>query len=946
MPEYKFIRTAVLLFIIIPVCVSAANRVIENGNAAYLSNTVVVKYKSSTGLGKQAASLTPAVISMVQPYGFTAAKQFLSVETKHSSTLNNIVVIEYSSDIDPIQLASKLKTLDEVEWAEPRYLRQVSYTVNDSLLSKQYSLTKINAAEAWDISKGDSSIIIGIVDTGVDWDHPDLAANIWINKNEIPDNGIDDDNNGYIDDVRGWDFGGLTGIPDNNPMEDGSYHGTHVAGIASAVTDNTIGVASIGFNCKIMAVKTAQDNLKNSAGQPYISYGDEGIIYAVDNGARIINCSYGGSGYSALDQEIINYALQNNVLIVAAAGNDNSSDAHYPSAYSGVLSVAATDANDKRASYSNYGVTVDVSAPGSSIYSTWQNDTYASLSGTSMASPLTAGLAGLVASVFPSYTPEQIAEQIRVNTDNIDSKNTSYVKLLGTGRINAYKALSNTNSIAVRAVEYSFSDEAPGGNANGILEAGETITIGVKFINYLNPTSGLTIALQSMNSNAEVKNGTFSAGSRATLESFDNSESKYTIYLPDTIAQDAELMFSLNYTDGTYSDFQLFKTTVNPTYGTQSGNNITVTLTSNGAIGFNDYPENLEGKGFHYLDGENTIFEGALILGTSAKKISDAARNSSGSERNYNFSVVDPFKLNIPGDIADQQGTAVFNDDNAGTNKLGVTVTMESYSYNNEADNNYILLKYKITNNTDTAITNMYAGLFFDWDMVNGSGDNDITAYDKTGNFGYVFHQGGNPDNYVGAAVVSSDSYGFYGILNDGSDSGFGIYDGFSDAEKWSAISGGVVKDSAGPGDISNVTSEGPFDIDAGESHKTVFAVGAAPGLEQLSAAFTNARTKFSLINGVAENNAAIPFTYTLEQNYPNPFNPSTTISFTLAEKGTVTLKIYDILGKEVTSLVNEELGAGEHKVLFNAANYASGVYFYRISTGTFTQSKKMVLLK
>jgi hypothetical protein len=448
-----------------------------------------------------------------------------------------------------------------------------------------------------------------------------------------------------------------------------------------------------------------------------------------------------------------------------------------------------------------------------------------------------------------------------------------------------------------------------------------------------------------MNNNAVVKNGTFTAGTVAPLDSFDNASSRFTVYLPDTVAKDAELLFSLNYTDGSYSDFQLFKSIANPTYGTQSGNNITLTLTSNGAIGFNDYPENLQGKGFHYLDGDNTIFEGALILGTAANKISDAARDNTGSERKHDFSVIEPLQLNIPGEIADQQGIAVFNDDNAGTNKLGVTVTMESYSFNSEADKNYILLKYSIANNSGADINNMYAGLFFDWDMVNGKGDNDVTAFDKTGRFGYVFHKGGNPDNYVGSALVSSDLYGFYGVSNDGSDSSFSIYDGFSDLEKWNAISGGVVKDSAGPGDISNVTSEGPFNIPAGAVHSTVFAIGAAPDLEQLRTSFASARAKISIISGVSDNKI-VPLTYSLEQNYPNPFNPNTTISFRLAEKGTTTLKVYDILGKEISTLVNEELGAGEHKVIFNAANYASGVYFYRINSGTFTQSRKMILLK
>jgi subtilisin family serine protease len=939
---YVVFTIAVLLFS--PVV--RANGVIENGNTAYLSNTVVVKFKntSSSVVGKQ-VSLSAAAANLVEPYGLMSAKKLLPAETKYKSTINNIVIIEYSSSIDPVQLSSKLKTLDEVEWAEPRYLREASYVPNDTLISNQYALTKINAAAAWDISSGDSSIIIGIVDTGVDWDHPDLYANIWVNAGEIPGDGIDNDGNGYVDDIRGWDFGGLSGTPDNNPMEDGSYHGTHVAGLASAVTDNTTGIASIGFNCTIMPVKAAQDNLKNSSGQPYISYGDEGIAYAVDNGARIINCSYGGSGYSRLDQELVNYAVENNVLIVAAAGNSNSPDAHYPSAYNGVLSVAATDQNDRRASFSNYGTTVDVSAPGSNVYSTWQNDTYRSLSGTSMASPIAAGLAGLVASAFPSYTPGQIAEQIRVNTDNIDNLNSNYTRMLGKGRINAFKALSNTNSVAVRAIEYELTDTAPGGNGNGIIEAGETITIGVKFINYLNPTSSLTITLESLNSNAVVQNSSFTAGALVTLQEFDNYSAKFTAVLPDTIAQNAELLFSLNYSDGSYSDFQLFGSTANPTYGTQSGNNITVTITSNGSIGFNDYPNNLQGQGFHYLDGGNILFEGALILGNSSSKISDAARNSSGDKRNYDFTTIDPFNLQIPGQEADQQGITVFNDDGAGTNKYDVAVTMQSYSYNNPADMNYILLSYDIANNSGADINDMYAGLYFDWDMVEGSGDDDITVFDNTGNFAYVYHQGGNPDNYVGTALVSAEQYGFYGILNDGTDSGFSVYDGFTDSEKWQAISNGVSKDSAGPGDISHVIAGGPFSIPAGGSYGLVFAVGAAPDLAELRTAVANARAKYSDLSDI-EDQAEIPLAYSLKQNYPNPFNPATTIQFSIAEKGHVTLKIYDLLGKEVASLINEEKQAGEYKVNFNASSFASGVYFYELKSGSFSQSKKMLLLK
>ena len=252
----------------------------------------------------------------------SAYKIYPTVTDNTGAGLDRIIEIKYGSDVDPQYLASQIKKSADVEWAEPRYIYKTSYVPSDPSFSKQWSLTKINATQAWDVAKGDTSIIIGIVDTGIDWDHPDLAANIWTNKKEIPGNGIDDDNNGYVDDVRGWDFGGSTGTPDNNPMEDKPDHGTHVAGIASAVTDNGVGVASIGGNSKLMAVKTSTNSNRDSNGNPYISYGYEGIVYAVDNGAKIINCSWGGDGYSMDGETVIKYALAKGALVVAAAGND------------------------------------------------------------------------------------------------------------------------------------------------------------------------------------------------------------------------------------------------------------------------------------------------------------------------------------------------------------------------------------------------------------------------------------------------------------------------------------------------------------------------------------------------------------------------------------------------------------------------------------------------
>ncbi len=952
------LRTILLL---LPLILSGFNsnemgqRVLEKNGVLYLSNTVVVKLKyipSSDASGK--VSLSINLNEFLKAFNLKEVKLLFSDKQEENTNLSSIVIINYESEVDPFYVSSKIKNSTEVQWAEPKFVYESDYVPNDPSYASQYALSKISAALAWDINKGDTSVVIGIIDTGVDWDHPDLAANIWINWDEIPNNGIDDDTNGFIDDIRGWDFGGLNGTPDNNPMEDQPDHGTHVAGIASAVTDNGIGVASIGFNCKIMPVKTTRNDQRGSNG-PYIIYGYEGIVYAADNGAKVINCSWGGSGFSMLGQETINYALSKGSLVVAAAGNSNSSGTHYPSSYKGVLSVASTTSTDTKSSFSNYGYTVDVSAPGSSIYNTWQNDTYATLSGTSMASPLTAGLAGLVFAQFPSYNAEQVGEQIRVNCDDIYNLNPSFQYLLGGGRINAFKSLNNTNSVSVRAIDVSFSDETPGGDGDGIFEAGEIISVLINFKNYLNPTSNLSVQLESRNAYSSVINGSFNAGAVGTLNEFNNSASRFTFSISGSVVQNAKLNFLLRFNDGSYTDFQWIETIGNPTYATQSGNDIALTITSKGNFGFNDYPNNLQGDGFKYLGGSNQLFEGALILGTSATKISDAARGANQGTQNNDFSVVQPFVIQTPGSIADAEGTSLFNDNNAGSNKIGITAKLKTYSFSNSPNNNFIILDYTFINNTSTAITNLYAGLFFDWDLIDGSGSGDRTEWDNILNYGFVRNTTGGPSNYNGVALLSSSNYSFYAIKNDGGDGGFQIYDGFDDAEKWQAISGGIVKATAGPGDVSNVTSSGPYSINPGDSIKIAFAVLAADNKALLDAAVNQARIKYQelIVLNVEENNT-LPIEFSLAQNYPNPFNPSTKISFSIPNVGSglalTLLKVYDVLGNEVATLVDEYKPAGYYEINFNGSSLPSGIYFYKISAKGenlfYSDVKKMILIK
>lgn len=928
--------------------------IIKNGEVYYLSNELIIKLKyqpvcDSKGFVKLSTLLEKKLsfldISEVK-------KNISDIKDVSILGLDRILSVKYNSQIDPFVASSKIKNIDDIEWVEPRFAYPVEFIPNDPNYSAQWNLTKIQANLAWDINRGDTNVVIGIVDTGVDWDHPDIMDNLFINWNENPTNGIDDDNNGYIDDYIGWDFGGLSGVPDNNPMEDRPDHGTHVAGIASAVTNNGIGVASIGYKCKLMCVKTTQDNYRDpTSGLPYIVFGYEGIIYAANNGAKIINCSWGGGGFSLYGRDAINFANSKGALVVAAAGNENSSSKHYPSDYNYVLSVASTDQGDMKSSFSNYGTSVDVSAPGSGIYSTWQNNTYSYASGTSMASPLAAGLAGLVKSRFPNYSPLQVGEQIRVNCDDIYNVNGSYIDMLGKGRINAYKSLNETNSKSVRAVLYYFSD-VEGGNGNGVIEPGEIIYIGIKYMNYLQSVSGLTIQLESKTQYATVQNGFYNAGTIVAGDTFSNYSSRFSFTVSSSIPANTELSFKLIFSNGSsYNDFQYISVIGKPTYATQSGNDVSLTLTSKGNLGFNDYPNNLQGNGFSYLSTGNLMFEGGLIFATSSSKVSDCVRSSSQNVQSADFTVIQPVTLRYPGTFADVEGTAIFSDDAAGTNKIGIKTTMKTFSFTNSQYKNFIILRYNLENTSASTISNLYAGLFIDWDLTDGS--DDVANYNSTSNFGYTYHFGSGFNYYIGTALLSSTNYGCYSILNPGGDGGFSIYDGFTDLEKWTSLSSGLTKAQAGAGDVSQVISAGPFTIPVSGNVNVAFVIAAANNLNELSSAITNARNLYpSIPSSVKEvSTSEIPLQYELMQNYPNPFNPTTKIRFSVPmvnglTKQNVLLKVYNLLGDEVATLVNESLNAGNYETEFDAKNLPSGIYIIQLCTGEKLLTRKMSLIK
>jgi hypothetical protein len=332
-----------------------------------------------------------------------------------------------------------LKQEAEVEVAQPNFIYKISLTPNDPRFSEQYAPSMVHLPEAWNVCTGNKSTIIAVIDTGVQITHPDLVNQIWTNTAEIPGNGIDNDNNGFIDDIHGWNFYN----DDANPS-DGNGHGTHVAGIVSAQANNGAGVAGTGFNCTIMPLRAGSAN-----GEFWSDTLASAIDYARENGAKVINMSLGGEmGGDLLFATAVANAIAADIVVVAAAGN-NSEDIDVnqiaPACLPNVIAVsAARESGVFDTRYSNFGASISLCAPGTHILSTVPTNDYELLSGTSMASPCVAGIAGLIRSAYPSATRSQVYSILTKSATDLGDvgRDTFY----GYGMANAYKALLFFNS--------------------------------------------------------------------------------------------------------------------------------------------------------------------------------------------------------------------------------------------------------------------------------------------------------------------------------------------------------------------------------------------------------------------------------------------------------------------------------------------------------------------
>ncbi len=865
--------------------------------------------------------------------------------------VSRIYTAEIASAADPRLIASRLGIIEGIEYAEPKFMNYINDTPNDPLLSNQNNMfTRMNTYNGWTIAKGDTGVYIAVVDGGTYWLHEDLQPNYRF----------------------GWNFANNTNNPQGLPNTPNSAaHGTATASHFGARTNNGIGMAGSSWNCSIIAINAASPTTDNA-----IAFGYEGIAYAYANGAKVINCSWGRTGgYSQFEQDLITAATQAGALVVCAAGNGtnnngvgklNDSSPDFPPSYRNVLAVGATNStSDARASFSNYGRTVPVYAPGVSIFSAFHGGGYGNGgNGTSYSSPLVAGLAGIIKSLHPTWTPRQIALQIKTTCDSIDGANPTLAGNLGRGRVNFARALSESHA----GIEIlSANIRTPGGRTLFLQNDTILMTLSVQNILFV-PANNLVFTATSSSGSVTVLQGTGNAGTVAPGQTVEVPTFQFRV---GTLSSSQDVVLRLDWVSNTNErDSWAYKVTVFPSIpqwetqpspttlslysvkavdqnivwasgGNGSGTAPVVIRTSNAGTNWHNATGNLAGVDLYCI---TAVDADRAWVGTGNGRIYATTNGGTTWNQQAYPGTQSPF---INAVWMFSSGTGYSQGDPASGGRFVVLKTTDFGATWAHLANEPVGGASEAGWNNSFAMTdenNIWFGTNASrvWRSSDGGGTWTSAASGATNSYavsfkdnlnGIVAHSTGAIRVTVngGATWTAASSPTTAAILGLSFPSGANF--------AWT-IAGAIPYRSTNNG--SNWSSQTVYPISGTLNHISFIDTSNGWGVTSSGEVI---RYRPPGTTGVA-GQADVPGEFVLEQNYPNPFNPSTEVRYQTSEVSHVLLTVYDVLGREVATLVNEVKPAGRYSVTFNADGISSGVYYYKMRSGNFAETKKMLLLR
>lgn len=880
--------------------------------------------------------------------------------------------------IDPHAAILQLLATDEVEAASSQYLFPFSFRPNDPNVSQQYALTKMSMFNAWDITRGDSNIIIADVDAATNIDHEDLVGEVKYNAGEVGTdakgndkrtNGIDDDGDGYVDNYQGWDIVGTATLgtpfrPDNNPRPDNSNvnHGTLTAGCILATGNNGKGVAGVADGCRMLPIKASSNPL-------YIMGGYEGIHYAVNHGAKVVNCSWGGPVASTevtLANVFLKEATTRNALVVCASGNEGKNldySPDYPANGPGVLSVGATTSSDGAASFGNYGHSVSVFAPGAGILSTDYpgNAAYAPEDGTSFSSPLTAGVAGLVFSQHPTWMPQFVARQIIQTADNVVSPTDRYSYW---GRVNAEKALSTSQWPGFIATQWTISGQTndsldfPGIEQDLNVTLKNVVANGANIMARLVPNEGYTTTSAPVSLGAVAVNSTALTSFKITrTDEFTSGNLPIKIFLSDqgSLADTITIYIPMKRIKGfTTVERVIYGSSVKrvnnqtawASFGLEQSGMVIAAQYAAQTVGLWDTTYVLDdGSVAPYCVEATDDMHAWFGTGSSASQSSVISTDDAGgSFTSVSTSTITPFVNTIHffdathgifiGDpLASKWGIGITTDGGQKWTKLAKTITAPTSeaSWNNATawvgQNGWFgTNKNHIWHTTDggqtwkstTVPQPNSLGIGFAADATHGfaccrpaaqSGSQTLSGVNA------LLYTSDGGAKWVEIARPDTTSPGTVHFVPDTTiaimTSSSGVYRTDDFGNTWSRIPMPITFDATGA----------DLDISRDNDSVVITVLSSGTGLMSYSMPMTPPT------RDVKPERAGLSLE--LEANVPNPAHSSTEITFSHPRTEHITLTVIDALGREVATLVDADRPAGQESVRLNTEKLTPGSYFY-----------------